>query len=97
MRRALQALGVLIALLLAAAGVLLAVVAAQPSTTHIERSRVLPQPAEDVFPLIDDMAAFAEWNPWRDLEPDASVEVSSESRGVGAWYAWKGEQVGSGR
>ncbi|MCB9685414.1 MAG: SRPBCC family protein [Alphaproteobacteria bacterium] len=85
------------ALVLAAAGVLLAVVALQPSTTHIERAHVLPQAPSVVFPLVDDMAAFAEWNPWRDLEPDATVKVSPESRGVGAWYAWQGEQVGRGR
>lgn len=88
--------GLLVTALLVAMG-LCAVIALQPSTTHIERTAEIAAPPAVVFPLVDDMAAFARWNPWRELDPTTVVDLSPQTRGVGAWYAWTGEKLGKGR
>lgn len=76
----------------------LAVVAMQPAQVHIERSvRVAAAPG-DVFPLVNDYAAFLQWNPWMDLDPSQKTVLSEPSAGVGAWYTWEGnDQVGKGK
>lgn len=85
-------------------GVLVAVVVAiltlallQPDTYTIERSRVIAASPERVAPHLTDLRQWITWNPWDELEPSSHKEYSDPATGVGAWYTWEGEQLGSGR
>ena len=74
------------------------VVAMQPAHAHIERSTTIAAPVADVFPFANDYKLFMAWNPWNQLDPDQKVTFSDNPAGVGAWYAWEGdENVGRGK
>lgn len=71
--------------------------AMQPDELHVERSATFAAQPADISPFLTDMKAFADWNPWRDYEPTAALGFSENPAGVGAWYTWKGEEIGSGK
>src|SRR5687768_923374 len=75
--------------------VLLVVPAFLPSKVHIERTAEYNAPASKVFGVLSDMNQFAEWNPWKEMEPSAKIEVAGQ--GLGSTYAWEGEKTGSGK
>lgn len=85
--------GVLAALLVTVLGL----AATKPDTYRVERSRVIAAPPERIAPLLTDLRAWNTWNPWNELEPTSRKEYSDPASGVGAWYTWEGEQLGSGR
>ncbi|MBM4368313.1 MAG: SRPBCC family protein [Deltaproteobacteria bacterium] len=68
-----------------------------PDQLHVERSATFAAQPADISPFLTDMKAFADWNPWRDYEPTATLGFSENPSGVGAWYTWKGEEIGSGK
>lgn len=91
------ALGILGALLLAVAGLLIAA-AMQPDSFRVERSREIPATAEQIRPQLTDLREWNEWNPWSDLDPNQTVTYSDPPSGEGAWYRWEGnDDVGKGR
>lgn len=74
-----------------------AIVASRPSHFHVERSMHMAAPASAVFAHIDDFHAWAAWSPWERLDPGMKKEYTGAPRGVGAAYAWSGnDQVGVG-
>ncbi len=78
--------------------VLLLVVATRPSTFHVERSLQVTVPPEFLFAQVDDFRAWRGWSPWEQLDPAMKRTFSGPSRGVGAVYAWTGnDKVGEGR
>lgn len=89
-------LGVAAVAALGAAG-LVAVIAMQPSQAHVERSVVMAATPADVFPFAHDLDLWMRWNPWDSYEPTSKKAFSEPRSGVGAWYTWDGEQVGSGK
>lgn len=80
-----------------ALAVLLVVIQTQPSQLRVERSVVIAAPPGVVFPLIEDFRSWINWSPWEKLDPDMKRDYSGAPRGVGAGYAWSGnDDVGSG-
>jgi len=78
--------------------VVMAVAALQPDTYTVERSRTIAAPPEAITPLVTDLRAWNEWNPWSAIDPNAELEFSEPASGEGAWYSWKGnEDMGSGK
>lgn len=77
---------------------LIAVIATRPSTSHVERSLVVPATPAVVYGVVTDLKTFSSFSPWFKIEPTAKVTVDGGNAGVGvgAHYAWVGEQVGSG-
>lgn len=68
-----------------------------PKQGHVERSIVINAPPPIVYGLVNGFAHFEEWSPWADKDPGMKVERSGPDTGVGAKYAWSGNQaVGSG-
>lgn len=95
MRKVLLWVGVGLGVLVA---VLVALIAVQPAQVHVERSRVVAATPADIWPYVADLRGFVKWSPWEDRDPNQVSEFSEPSSGVGAWYAWKGnEDVGSGK
>jgi uncharacterized protein YndB with AHSA1/START domain len=76
----------------------LIVVAAQPSSFRIERSKRIDAPPFVVFNIINDFKRWPAWSPWEKLDPNMEKKHSGSPVGVGSIYEWSGnDQVGSGR
>jgi uncharacterized protein YndB with AHSA1/START domain len=76
---------------------LVGLVASQPDELKVERSRVIAASPEVVWVFVSDLRQFTEWDPWSDMDPTATLTYSDPSLGAGAWYTWKGGQIGSGK
>jgi len=82
----------------AALGLLLVVISLQPATFHIERSITMAAPPEAAFAQVNDFHAWSAWSPWEKLDPSMQRSYEGAPRGVGAQYAWVGnEKAGEGR
>ena len=88
---------ILLALLVLVA-VLLVVIMTRPNTFHVERTAVVHAPADVVFARLEDFHKWPAWSPWEKLDPAMQRTFSGADKGVGAVYAWKGnDKVGEGR
>jgi hypothetical protein len=86
-------LGLVVALL-ALAGF----IASRPSTFTVQRTATMKAAPEYVFPFVNSLYRWADWSPWNDLDPDMKRTYDGPVLGVGAVYAWSGnDKVGSGR
>lgn len=78
--------------------VLLVVVALQPAEFGITRSTTIAAPPETVFEPVNDLHRWNDWSPWAKLDPNAKNTFEGLPSGVGAAFAWSGNnQVGEGR
>ena len=69
-----------------------------PDHFRIERTTTIAAPPEKVFPLINDFRKWTAWSPWEKLDPALKRSYSGPGEGVGAAYAWQGNnEVGTGR
>jgi len=74
------------------------IVALQPPTFHIERSTTIAAPPGNAFALVNDFHGWSQWSPWEKLDPAMKRTYEGPPTGVGAKYAWIGnDDVGEGR
>jgi hypothetical protein len=74
------------------------IVATRPSQFRIERASSVAAPPDVVMAQVDDFHAWAAWSPWEKLDPQMTRIFDGKSSGVGAIYAWEGnDKVGEGR
>ena len=79
-------------------GVFLVIVAFQPSTYHVERSATMAAPPAAVFAQVNDFPKWDAWSPWAKIDPAAKVTFDGPASGVGASFAWDGnDDVGAGK
>ena len=79
-------------------GALLIFAAMRPDSFRVERSISIKAPPEKVYALIDDFHRWQAWSPWEKLDPAMKRTHGGPPSGVGATYAWQGnDQVGEGR
>jgi hypothetical protein len=84
----------LVVVLLALAGF----IASRPSTFTVQRTATMKAAPKYVFPFVNSLYRWADWSPWNDLDPDMKRTYEGPILGVGAVYAWSGnDKVGSGR
>lgn len=77
---------------------LLGYAATRPSTVRYARSARISAPPERIAPLINDLRRWEAWSPWEKKDPALKRTFSGNASGVGAIYAWDGNNnVGSGR
>lgn len=70
----------------------------QPDQFRVERKALIQAPPEKILPLLTDFKRFGEWSPWEHLDPAMKRSFSANAAGVGATYAWEGnDKVGAGR
>jgi hypothetical protein len=81
-----------------AVALLLFVVSLQPATFHVERSISINAAPEAAFAQVNDFHAWSAWSPWEKRDPNMKRTYAGAPAGVGATYAWVGnEEVGEGR
>ena len=67
-----------------------------PSTYHVERSIVINQPVDKVYPQVANLNNWTKWNPWTEMEPTAKNEVKGSGKEIGSVWTWKGNIIGTG-
>mgnify|MGYP000257924372 CR=1 FL=1 len=83
--------------LLVAVGGFLAFAATRPDTYRVERTTAIEAPAVVVFGNVDNFKTWSAWSPWDKMDPHMQKTFSGPDKGVGAAYAWQGnEKVGKG-
>ena len=76
----------------------LLIAAMQPAEFRVARSATVAAPAPTVFNQINDFHNWEAWSPWAKLDPNAKNTYSCAASGVGALFAWAGNnKVGEGR
>lgn len=80
---------ILIGLAVLIAGILIAA-SLKPNTVHYERSAVINAPPEKILPHIADFHNWKPWSPWEKLDPNMKRDYRGAAQGVGARYAWSG-------
>ncbi len=90
-------LGYVVLGIAAVLGILLAVIALQPSEFMVERSTTIAAPASAIQPHIASLRAMSEWSPWTKMDSQMKLEYSGPEAGVGATQSWEGPQMGKGR
>jgi len=87
----------LIAAVLLVAG-LCAAASFQPDRYTVTRSATIAAPAEKLFGMVNDFHNWNSWSPWAKLDPNMKQPFDGSPMGVGAGYAWAGnDEVGEGR
>ena len=78
--------------------VFLIVVALRPAEYSVTRSATIAAPAETVFTQVNELKKWEAWNPWGKIDPAMKLTYTGPASGVGAAYAWVGNnEVGEGR
>ena len=90
-------MGILVVLVVGV-GAVLAMALGQPDNVHVQRSITVAATPADLSPFAEDLVQVTAWSPWQDKDPDLVKTWSDTTTGVGAWYAWEGnEDVGRGK
>ncbi len=77
--------------------VLLIVVAVQSADFRVTRSATIAAPPAAVFERLNDFHKWNDWSPWAKLDPNAKNTFEGPASGVGAKFAWSGNnEVGEG-
>jgi hypothetical protein len=88
---------ILVVVLVAISG-FVAFAATRPGTYRVERSARIEAKAAVVFAQLDDFKAWSAWSPWEGKDPRMKKTFEGPPRGVGAGYAWQGnDKVGEGK
>lgn len=87
---------ILIAVVVAIVGVLV-FAATRPDSFVVTRTAVIDAPPETLEGMVSDFHQWAAWSPWEKLDPGMTRTYGGPASGVGATYAWVGnDKVGSG-
>jgi uncharacterized protein YndB with AHSA1/START domain len=79
-------------------GLLVVVVALQPSEFRITRGATVAAPPSALFAQVNDFHEWEAWSPWAKLDPAARNTFEGARAGTGAVFAWAGNRkVGEGR
>jgi uncharacterized protein YndB with AHSA1/START domain len=91
-------MSLLLILLALAVAVVLLLAAAKPGEFRVERALRIQAPPEALFAAINDLHRWPEWSPWERLDPAMRRSYDGAPAGVGASYAWDGNnKAGAGR
>jgi hypothetical protein len=78
--------------------ILVVVAALRPDEFRVTRSAAISAPPATVFEQVNDLHKWEEWSPWAKLDPAAKSTYEGPPTGVGAAFAWSGNnKIGQGR
>jgi hypothetical protein len=84
--------------LVAIIAIFLIVAAMQPEDFRVTRTATIAAPAPVVFEQINNLQKWNAWSPWAKLDPNAKNTFDGPPAGVGAGFAWAGNnKVGEGK
>src|SRR5215468_3530895 len=93
-----KVIGIVVGVIVAGVGVVLAIAATKPDEFKVERSQVIQASAQDIYPEIDNYKNWSAWSPWEKLDPNMKRTYSGPPAGAGAVYEWDGNsKAGKGR
>lgn len=79
-------------------GAAVAVILLQPSELYVRRAATMSAPPAKVFEQVNDFHKWTAWSPWEKVDPNMTRTYSGPETGVGAVYAWSGNnEIGEGR
>jgi hypothetical protein len=88
---------IVVVVLVVIAGVLI-YASTRPDSFRVQRSVGIKAPPQKIFPLIDDLKAWAGWSPYEKKDPAMKRTFGPITVGKGATYEWEGNRnVGQGR
>ena len=85
-------IGPILAVLGGGVAALVGYAASRPADFRIQRRARIAAPARAIVSHLDDFRAWAAWSPWEKLDPAMQRTYGGPTRGVGATYAWDGNQ-----
>lgn len=69
----------------------------RPATFRVQRSITINASPEKILAVINDFHRWGEWSPYENKDPKMARTFSGSTNGVGAEYAWQGNnEVGHG-
>jgi hypothetical protein len=87
---------IVVVVLVVIAGVLI-YASTRPDSFRVQRSVGIKAPPAKIFPLIDDLKAWAGWSPYEKKDPAMKRSFGPITVGKGATYEWQGNRdVGQG-
>lgn len=90
-------IGIIVGVIVVGVGAICAVAATKPDDFRIERSQVINATPEAIYTQINNYKNWAAWSPWEKVDPNMKRTYSGPESGVGAKYAWVGNNdVGEG-
>ena len=88
---------IVVVVLVVIAGILI-YASTRPDSFRVQRSVGIKAPPQKIFPLIDDLKAWAGWSPYEKKDPAMKRSFGPITAGKGATYEWEGNKnVGQGR
>ena len=88
---------IVVVVLVVIAGVLI-YASTRPDSFRVQRSASIKAPPQKIFPLIDDLKAWAGWSPYEKKDPAMKRSFGPITAVKGATYEWAGDKnVGQGR
>lgn len=76
----------------------LALASTQPDVVEIHRSATIKAAPETLYALISDFHTWPRWSPYEQLDPAMKKTYGGAPSGLGAFYAWDGnDKGGAGR
>ena len=92
-----KAVAIVVGVVLAGVIAVLAIAATKPDTVHVERSLSIKATPAEIHPHINNYKNWSAWSPWEQQDPSMKRSYSGPESGVGAKYAWIGnDNVGTG-
>lgn len=77
-------------------GLVLLVAFLLPNKYSISKTIIVNAAIKDCYMKIADLNNYKQWNPFAQMEPDASSFISGEANTVGHQYTWDGKKIGTG-
>lgn len=78
--------------------IVLIAAAMQPDGYKVTRSAKIKAPPAVVFAQVNNFHKWQAWSPWAKLDPAAKLTIDGAEEGVGAKYAWSGnDNMGEGK
>ena len=67
-----------------------------PSSYHVERSVVIQESVDKVYPQVGNLNHWSAWNPWTEADPTVKNTIQGSGHEIGSVWAWRGEKIGVG-
>lgn len=67
-----------------------------PSYYNIEKTAIISKPVAEVMDAVGDLNNYAKWNPWQQMDPTATKNITGDPKTTGHKYSWEGKKIGEG-